>query len=56
MSSIALARGGYSEAALAGAIGSQVINLTIGVGAPSLIACIMSSSGSYSVGLKQARR
>jgi Ca2+/Na+ antiporter len=36
ISSIALARGGYYDGALAGAIGSQVINISIGVGLPAL--------------------
>ena len=36
MSSVALARGGYSDAAMAGAVGSQVINLTLGVALPAL--------------------
>lgn len=36
ISSIALARSGYYDGALAGAIGSQVINISIGVGLPAL--------------------
>lgn len=36
ISSIALARSGFYDGALAGAIGSQVINISIGVGLPAL--------------------
>eukprot|EP01036_Dinobryon_divergens_P022333 gene22334-30578_t len=39
MNSIALARGGFYDGALAGAIGSQVINITLGVGLPALLFC-----------------
>jgi len=37
INSIALARAGYFDGAIAGAIGSQVINITIGVGLPALV-------------------
>ena len=39
ISSIALARSGYNDGAMAGAIGSQVINITLGVGLPTLLSC-----------------
>lgn len=39
MSSIALSRSGHNDGAMAGAIGSQVINITLGVGLPALISC-----------------
>lgn len=39
ISSISLARKGHSDGAMAGAIGSQVINITLGVGLPALISC-----------------
>ena len=39
VASVALARGGYSDGAMAGAIGSQVINITLGVGLPILVSC-----------------
>jgi Ca2+/Na+ antiporter len=37
VASIALARNGYHDGAIAGAIGSQVINITLGVGLPILV-------------------
>lgn len=37
MSAVALARNGYYDGAIAGAIGSQVINVSLGVGVPALI-------------------
>jgi Ca2+/Na+ antiporter len=37
IASIALARSGYFDSAMAGAIGSQVINITIGVGFPIML-------------------
>ena len=39
ISSISLARNGHNDGAMAGAIGSQVINITLGVGLPALISC-----------------
>lgn len=39
ISSISLARNGHHDGAMAGAIGSQVINITLGVGLPALISC-----------------
>lgn len=37
--SVTLSRNGYNEAAMSGAIGSQVINLSLGVGMPLLVLC-----------------
>jgi len=39
ISSVSLARNGHHDGAMAGAIGSQVINITLGVGLPALISC-----------------
>ena len=39
ISSISLSRNGHHDGAMAGAIGSQVINITLGVGLPALISC-----------------
>jgi Ca2+/Na+ antiporter len=41
MSSIALAKRGFYDGAMAGAIGSQVINLSIGIGFPALLRCLL---------------
>ena len=38
--SVALMRRGYNDGAIASAIGSQVINITIGIGMPSIILCL----------------
>jgi Ca2+/Na+ antiporter len=45
MSSAALARNGFCDAAMAGAIGSQVINLTLGVALPALSLLITGARG-----------
>ncbi len=47
--SIALARNGYGDAAVAGAIGSQVIGLTLGVGLPALALLMTGGSAKISV-------
>ena len=39
VSSVALAKAGYLDGAMAGAIGSQVTSITLGVGLPGLIMC-----------------
>ena len=49
ISSVALARSGYFDAAMAGAIGSQVINISLGVGLPALLLCLASSDFRYSI-------
>lgn len=49
---IALMRRGYYDGALASAIGSQVINITIGIGVPSIILCLK-ESGTYSIPRKE---
>ena len=43
ISAIALSRNGYTHGAIAGAIGSQVINISLGIGLPALITCISRS-------------
>lgn len=43
VSSISLSKGGFHDAAMAGAIGSQVINISLGVGLPSLFVCLTGS-------------
>jgi Ca2+/Na+ antiporter len=40
ISAISLARSGYTDGAIAGAIGSQVINISLGVGIPALFVCL----------------
>eukprot|EP01031_Cornospumella_fuschlensis_P038157 gene38157-46366_t len=40
ISAMSLARNGYHDGALAGAIGSQVINISLGVGLPALFVCL----------------
>jgi sodium/potassium/calcium exchanger 5 len=40
LSAIALAKKGYTDGAMAGAIGSQVINISLGVGLPSMLVCL----------------
>ena len=42
---MSLARAGHFDAAMAGAIGSQVINITIGVGLPLLLLGIFDGKG-----------
>jgi Ca2+/Na+ antiporter len=60
MGSVALARKGYSDAAIAGAISSQVINLTLGVALPALSLIMtggkvkMVADEIYSIGLLTA--
>lgn len=41
MNSIALSRSGFFDAAMANAIGSQVINVSIGIGLPMAISCVL---------------
>jgi len=41
MNSIALSRSGFFDAAMANAIGSQVINVSIGIGLPMTISCLL---------------
>ena len=41
VNSIALARGGYFDAAMANAIGSQVINVSVGIGLPMVVSCLL---------------
>ena len=40
MSAIALSRNGYTHGAISGAIGSQVINISLGIGLPTLLMCL----------------
>jgi Ca2+/Na+ antiporter len=35
-----MSRNGYHDGAVAGVIGSQVINITLGIGLPSLFVCL----------------
>jgi Ca2+/Na+ antiporter len=56
LSAIALARNGYFDGAIAGALGSQVINISIGVGLPSLIVGMTSSGGHLSMDHHEADR
>lgn len=53
ISSVSLARKGYNDGAMAGAIGSQVINISIGVGFPALIILIKGGSDSYTIDTRQ---
>lgn len=53
ISAMALARNGYHDGALAGAIGSQVINISLGVGLPALFVCL-SGNGYLSIARAQA--
>ena len=39
ISAVALSRNGFTHGAIAGAIGSQVINISLGIGLPALIMC-----------------
>ena len=41
ISSVALARSGYYDGAMAGAIGSQVINISLEVALPTMLACFL---------------
>lgn len=54
ISSIALARNGYFDAAIAGAVGSQVINISLGVGLPAIILCLSNPTGTYQIGHEQS--
>ena len=40
LSAIALAKRGYFDGAMASAIGSQVVNISLGIGLPSLLVCL----------------
>ena len=53
ISAVALAKNGYFDGAMAGAIGSQVINISLGVGLPALLLCMSSSTGSYKIDSEQ---
>lgn len=48
ISSISLAKKGYTDGAMSGAIGSQVINISLGVGLPALFVC-MTGNGLFFV-------
>ena len=50
--SIALMRRGFYDGAIASAIGSQVINITLGIGFPSIILCLRTRSGVFSISVK----
>jgi Ca2+/Na+ antiporter len=52
---VALARSGYYDGAVAGAIGSQVINVTLGVGVPALLVSLF-GNGYLSISQPQANR
>jgi Ca2+/Na+ antiporter len=54
IASIALARSGYNDGAMAGAIGSQVINITLGVGLPVLLSCWLTGHN-IKINMKQTR-
>lgn len=51
-----MARNGYSDGALAGAIGSQVINISLGVGLPALFLALTDMQGALHVSLHEAHR
>ena len=53
ISAVALAKNGYYDGAMAGAIGSQVINISLGVGLPALLLCMSSTTGSYKIDSEQ---
>jgi Ca2+/Na+ antiporter len=53
ISSVSLARKGYNDGAMAGAIGSQVINISIGVGFPALIILFRGGVDSYVIDSRQ---
>ena len=53
ISAVALAKNGYYDGAMAGAIGSQVINISLGVGLPALLLCMSSPTGSYKIDSEQ---
>lgn len=55
INSVALARKGYSDGALSAAVGSQVINITLAIGIPSLITCLTSIQGVFIIDIKSAR-
>ena len=40
ISAISLSRNGFTHGAISGAIGSQVINISLGIGLPALILCL----------------
>ena len=40
ISAISLSRSGYTHGAISGAIGSQVINISLGIGLPALLQCL----------------
>eukprot|EP00601_Ochromonadales_sp_CCMP2298_P003992 CAMPEP_0173183802 /NCGR_PEP_ID=MMETSP1141-20130122/8599_1 /TAXON_ID=483371 /ORGANISM="non described non described, Strain CCMP2298" /LENGTH=249 /DNA_ID=CAMNT_0014107055 /DNA_START=1 /DNA_END=750 /DNA_ORIENTATION=- len=52
VSALALSRAGYYDGAVAGAIGSQVINVSLGVGIPALLSGLL--SGPLSISAPQA--
>jgi len=54
ISSIALARSGYNDGAMAGAIGSQVINISLGIGLPSLFSAL-ANGGTQIIDPSQAK-
>eukprot|EP01034_Spumella_vulgaris_P026223 gene26223-32763_t len=53
ISSISLARNGYYDGAIAGAIGSQVINISLGVGLPALFVCLTGGEGFLAIAQNQ---
>jgi Ca2+/Na+ antiporter len=55
INSVALARKGYSDGALSAAVGSQVINITLAIGIPSLITCLTSIHGVFIIDIKSAK-
>ena len=54
ISSVALARSGYYDGAMAGAIGSQVINISLGVALPTMLACFLTGE-SIKIDLQETR-
>ena len=56
ISAIALARSGYNDGAMSGAIGSQVINISLGVGLPALLVCAFGRSGEFRINAQQTQR
>lgn len=54
ISSVALARSGYNDGAMAGAIGSQVINISLGVALPTMLACFLTGE-SIKIDLQETR-
>jgi Ca2+/Na+ antiporter len=53
---VTLSRNGYNEAAMSGAIGSQVINLSLGVGMPLFVLCLNNPSHTVELSTESSTR